>query len=260
MGGRGIVLITGGASGIGYAAARRLRRHGWPVALLDRDEGALSRAAAGLGGSDVSIHPLDVTDEAAVDAAISRVASRGEIHGLVNSAGIAADIPLADTTVALFRRILDVNVVGSFLTVRALVPHLEARGGGSIVNVASVSGIQGNMGRTAYGASKGAVVTMTKVMAVELAASGIRVNAVAPGPVDTPMVEAMHTTAERETWTSRVPLRRYATPDEIAAGIAYLLDDAQSSFVTGHVLAIDGGFLAGGTIRPLDLAAGATKA
>lgn len=245
---KGIVVVTGAASGIGLASAQRLARDGFRVAMLDRDGTALANAAAPLADG-ASIHPVDVTDEAAVGTAIDRVAATGRIVGLVNSAGIAADVPLAETSVDLFRRILDINVIGSFLLVRSAVPHIARGGGGSIVNIASVSGIQGNRGRTAYGASKGAVITMTKVMAVELAESGIRVNAVAPGAVDTPMVQQVHTGAERAAWTTRIPLRRYARPDEIAAGIAYLIDPAQSSYVTGHILAIDGGFSTAGTDR-----------
>jgi NAD(P)-dependent dehydrogenase (short-subunit alcohol dehydrogenase family) len=248
---KGTVIVTGGASGIGFAAARRLHEGGWRVALLDRDQSALSRAVGEIGSASTSTHVVDVTDEAAVAQVVAEAAAAGPIRGLVNSAGIAADVPLAETSVALFRKILDVNVIGSFLLVRNVVPLMEAAGGGSIVNIASVSGLKGNIGRTAYGASKGAVVTMTKVMAVELAASGIRVNAVAPGPVDTPMVQSLHTSVERDVWLRHVPLRRYASPDEIAGGIAYLLDESLSSFVTGHVLAIDGGFVAGGTIRPM---------
>jgi NAD(P)-dependent dehydrogenase (short-subunit alcohol dehydrogenase family) len=108
--------------------------------------------------------------------------------------------------------------------------------------------VRGNTGRTAYGASKGAIITMTQVMAVELAAANIRVNAIAPGPVETAMVRAMHTPEARKNWVRRVPQRRYGEPREIARAAAFLLDDEQSSYVTGHVLAIDGGFLAGGLL------------
>jgi NAD(P)-dependent dehydrogenase (short-subunit alcohol dehydrogenase family) len=245
---RGWVVVTGGASGIGQASAQRLARAGWSVALFDREAEALARAAA-LVGPGTSTHAVDVTDEAGIKAALTAIG--GPIRGLVNSAGIAANTPLAGTSADLFRRILDVNVVGSFLMVQQAVPYMERVGGGAVVNLASVSGLQGNLGRTAYGASKGAVVTMTKVMAVELAEAGIRVNAVAPGPVDTPMIQAMHDQAERDLWLTHVPMRRYAKPDEIAGAVAYLLDPDLSSYVTGHILAVDGGFTAGGTIKPL---------
>jgi NAD(P)-dependent dehydrogenase (short-subunit alcohol dehydrogenase family) len=250
MSDKGTVIVTGAASGIGLAAARRLAAGGWRVAMLDRDAAALGREAAAIGGTTIH-RPLDVTDEAGVKEVVAAIAAEGPIVGLVNSAGIAADIPLEQTSVELFRRILDINVIGSFLLGQAVAAAMERTGGGSIVNIASVSGMQGNMGRTAYGASKGAVITMTKVWAVELAERGIRVNAVSPGPVDTPMVQAMHTSAERDAWMVHVPLRRYSQPDEIASGIAFLIDGQQSSYVTGHVLAIDGGFASGGTIRPM---------
>ena len=245
-------FVTGGASGIGFATARQLLADGWAVAVADRDSEALERAGAELAqaGGQVAAFPLDVTDEAAVEAALAQAAERiGPLRGLVNSAGIAQDKPFDDVTAAEFRRILDVNVVGSFLVARAAVKAMRAAGGGAIVNIASISGMRGNLGRTAYGASKGGVITMTQVMAVELAQDRIRVNAVSPGPVDTPMVRQIHKTAYREAFERRVPLRRYAEPEEIASVIAFLLDDARSSYVTGQVLGVDGGFLAAGVMR-----------
>lgn len=250
MADKGLVIVTGAGSGIGFATARRLASDGWPVALLDRDADALDRATHQLSGSDVTGHALDVADEGAVSAVMNEIGAGRPVVGLVNSAGIASDVSLANTEVAQFRRILDVNVIGTFLLARAVAPRMREAGGGSIVNIASVSGMRGNLGRTAYGASKGAVITMTMVWAAELAESGIRVNAVSPGPVETPMVKAVHTSASRETWLTHLPLGRYAEPEEIASGIAFLIDGTQSSYVTGHVLAIDGGFVSGGTIRP----------
>lgn len=250
MAGKGLVIITGGGSGIGLASAERLARVGWPVALLDRDAAALERARASVTGAAIEAQVLDVADEEAVAAAVDGLAARYPVAGLVNSAGIAADVLLRDTDVPMFRRILEINVIGTFLLARAVEPHMREAGGGSIVNIASVSGMQGNMGRTAYGASKGAVITMTKVWATELAESNIRVNAVSPGPVDTPMVKQIHRNTERENWLNHLPLGRYAEPSEIASGVAFLIDPAQSSYVTGHILAIDGGFAMGGTIRP----------
>jgi NAD(P)-dependent dehydrogenase (short-subunit alcohol dehydrogenase family) len=125
---------------------------------------------------------------------------------------------------------------------------MQAHGGGAIVNVASVSGIRGNIERSAYGASKGGVITLTQVMACELAPLNIRVNAIAPGPFETPMVQAMHTAATREGWMQVVPQRRYAEPDEVAGAALFLLDGSKSSFVTGHVLNVDGGFAAHGLL------------
>ena len=202
-------LVTGGASGIGLAAARRLLTEGWRVAIADHDAAALERAAAELAdaGDRVVRLALDVTDEAAVEAA----ARIGPLRGVVNSAGIAQDKPFGETSAAEFRRILDVNVVGSFLVARAAVKAMAAAGGGAIVNLASISGLRGNLGRTAYGASKGGVITLTQVMAVELARDGIRVNAVAPGPVDTAMVRALHVPERRAA--SSAACRSAAMPD-----------------------------------------------
>lgn len=159
-----------------------------------------------------------------------------------------SDQRFEETSAETFRKILDVNVVGSFIVARAAIRAMREAGGGAIVNLASVSGLRGNIGRTAYGASKGAIVTMTQVMAVELAAANIRVNAIAPGPVESAMVRAMHTPEARANWVSRVPQRRYGEPHEIARAAAFLLDERQSGYITGHVLAVDGGFLAGGLL------------
>jgi NAD(P)-dependent dehydrogenase (short-subunit alcohol dehydrogenase family) len=250
MGARGVV-VTGGASGIGLATARQLLSDGWHVALADRDPAALERARAELAAGDRAIAlEMDVTDETAVARAVAEAAERiGPVKGLVNSAGIAQDKPFADITAAEFRRILDVNVVGSFLVARACAPLMGEAGGGAIVNIASISGLRGSSGRTAYGASKGAVITMTMVMAAELVALGIRVNAIAPGPVDTPMVQQLHTAESREMYEERVLQRRYGTPEEMAQAIVFLLDDARASYITGQILAVDGGFSAAGIVR-----------
>jgi NAD(P)-dependent dehydrogenase (short-subunit alcohol dehydrogenase family) len=171
----------------------------------------------------------------------------GALTGVVNSAGIGRDVPALDTSVDLFRRMLEVNLIGSFVVSREAARHMRARGG-SIVNIASVSGIKGNKGRVAYGASKGGVLTMTKVMAVELASLGIRVNAIAPGPIETPLVQEIHTPEVRAAWMTTVPQRRYGSPAEIAGAAVFLLDDRKSSYVTGQTICVDGGFTAAGII------------
>ena len=245
-----VALITGGASGIGLAAAERLLASGWKVAIVDRDEQTLEAQRRKHDGSaNVLVAPLDVTDEAAAQSIVSHVVTKlGGLDGVVNSAGIAADIPALDTPVELFRKILDVNVVGTFIVARAAALIMKDRGGGAIVNLASVSGVRGSKGRSAYGSSKGAVIVLTQVLANDLARYGIRVNAVAPGPVDTPMVKTMHTPKDRALWARHVPMRRYAEPDEIASVIEFLLDGTKSSYMTGEVVAVDGGFRGAGVI------------
>jgi NAD(P)-dependent dehydrogenase (short-subunit alcohol dehydrogenase family) len=245
-----VALVTGGASGIGLATVRRLLEGGWKVAAVDRDEKALSRLAGDLGPSSrIFTAPLDVTDEAAAEKVVAMAAEALEsLDGVVNSAGIAADIHALETPVDLFRKILDVNVVGTFIVARAAARIMKDRGGGAIVNIGSVSGLRGGKGRSAYGASKGAVSVLTQVLANDLARHRIRVNAVAPGPVDTPMVKAVHTAADRELWMRHVPMRRYAEPDEIASVIEFLLDGSRSGYVTGEIVAVDGGFGGAGII------------
>jgi NAD(P)-dependent dehydrogenase (short-subunit alcohol dehydrogenase family) len=245
-----VALITGGASGIGLATAERLLAAGWKVAIVDRDEKALEAQRARHGSSgNVFIAPLDVTDEGAAKAMVGQASTAlGGLDGVVNCAGIAADIPALETPIDLFRKILDVNVVGSFIVARAAAQFMKDQGGGAIVNMASVSGLRGNKGRSAYGASKGAVVVLTQVLANDLARYGIRVNAVAPGPVNTPMVKAMHVDKDRGLWARHLPMRRYGEPDEIAAVIEFLLDGTKSSYMTGEIVAVDGGFNSAGII------------
>jgi NAD(P)-dependent dehydrogenase (short-subunit alcohol dehydrogenase family) len=243
-------LVTGGASGIGLATVDRLLASGWKVAIIDRDEKALeAQREKHAGNPNVFIAPLDVTDEPAAMKVVGKVVEAlGGLDGVVNSAGIAADIPALDTPVDLFRKILDVNVVGTFIVARAAARTMKDKGGGAIVNISSVSGLRGSKGRSAYGASKGAVVTLTQVLANDLARYGIRVNAVAPGPVDTPMVKAMHIDKDRALWARHLPMRRYADPAEIASVIEFLLDGTRSSYMTGEIVAADGGFRGAGII------------
>jgi NAD(P)-dependent dehydrogenase (short-subunit alcohol dehydrogenase family) len=243
------VFVTGGASGIGFAIVEAVLEKGWRAIIVDRDERSLdqSRAALARYGERARFLPLDIADEAAVVQIVARCETEfGPITGLVNSAGIARDLPSLETSAELFRRILDINVVGSFVVSREIAKRMCERRSGAIVNIASVSGIRGNIGRVAYGASKGGMITMTQVMAVELAASGVRVNAIAPGPIETPLVREVHTDEIRAEWLARVPQRRYGKPSEIASAAAFLLDDAVSGFVTGQTICVDGGFTAAG--------------
>ena len=235
------VIITGGASGIGEAAADKLLEDGWHVGIIDL--GTPQRTADRLRS-----HACDITDEGAVEAAFEAILDGWPpLRGLVNSAGIAIAKLFRDTTPADIRKVLDVNVVGSFIPGREAVRRM-GDGGGAIVNLASVAGNRGSVDRTAYGASKAAVINMTQVMAVELAEAGIRVNAIAPGPVETQMVAEMHDAETRSVWHRLVPQSRYSSPSEIAGAIAFLLSD-EASFITGHTLNVDGGFTAAGLQR-----------
>lgn len=242
----GHVVVTGGASGIGEACVDALVDEGLSVTILDADAEAAARAEDRHTGEDVLTLACDVTDEDEVADALSQsVETNGPITGLVNCAGIARDIPAEKTTVELFRQIVDINLTGTFIVCRAALDQMGDRL--SVVNVASVSGLKANAGRVAYGASKAGVVLMSQVLANEWGGSGVRVNVVAPGPVDTPLIARLHTPEDRRAWNAHIPLRRYGRPDEIAGAILFLLSD-EASYINGHVLTVDGGFASAGII------------
>lgn len=252
------VLVTGGASGIGLAVVQAILAEGWRVVVADLNAESLERCKDSLGpyGDRVRYEPMNVADEDAVIRAVAACeAEFGPLTGVVNSAGIGRDVPALDTDVELFRRMLEVNLIGSFVVSREVAKRMRERGGGAIVNVASVSGIAGNRGRVAYGASKGGVITMTRVMAVELATIGIRVNVIAPGPIETPLVQEMHTPEVRAAWMTTVPQRRYGSPDEIAGAAVFLLDPRKSSYITGQTICVDGGFSIAGLLDDVGVAA-----
>lgn len=238
-----VALVTGGASGIGAAIVARFAAEG--ASVIAADITASSTALTGEG--PVQAIRVDVADEASVRAMEAAVRARfGRLDCLVNSAGIAALAAFLDTPVALLDRIHAINVRGSFLCGQAAARIMRDTGaGGAILNIASVSGLRGNAHRAAYGASKGALVTLTQVMAMDLAALGIRVNAIAPGPVDTPMAAGVHPPAVRAAWIAATMLGRYGTPEELAGAALFLCSD-DASYVTGQILAVDGGFTAKG--------------
>jgi len=241
-----IAIVTGGMSGIGAAIARRFAAEGAQVIAAD-----LSAPSAALTHTDdprLLQHPLDVSDAASVARLVAAALERfSRIDILVNSAGIGRNVPFLETSEEIFDRILAINLKGTFLMSQAVAREMVPQGGGRIVNIGSISGERGNLGRAAYGASKGGVDILSQVMAVELAQHRVLVNVIAPGPIETPLVQAMLTPEERQLWTRRLPLRRYGTAEEVAAAALFLASD-EASYITGHVLAVDGGFLAGGAI------------
>jgi len=245
------LAITGGASGIGLAIAEAALAGGWRVAVADRDEAALERARGQLDPARSAFAALDTTDEAAVEGWIAGLSASGRLAGAVAAAGIAADVPALDTPADLFRRILEVNVTGSFLLARSAGRAMrDAGGGGAILLISSVSGLRGAKGRAAYGASKAAVVNLAQVMALELAPLGIRVNALCPGPVETPLVAQLHGPETRAQWLRHLPMRRYGAPEEIASTALFLLDGRKSGYLTGQAIAVDGGYAGAGLMPP----------
>ena len=234
-------LVTGASRGIGAATARALDAAGARVALAARSAAALEEVASGLTRDPVVL-PVDLA-EADAGAALARrcLAALGHVDVLVNNAAAAARLPTVDTDAALIDRILAVNVRAPLLLVAALIPSMARQGRASIVNVSSVSGLVGTPRRAAYAASKGAIDAATRSLAMELGPAGIRVNSVAPGVVDTALWEAnKQVPGVVEAVEALTPLRRWATPEDVADVIVFLASDA-ARFVTGEVICADGG-------------------
>jgi NAD(P)-dependent dehydrogenase (short-subunit alcohol dehydrogenase family) len=249
-----VVVVTGGASGIGHAICGRVGKEGGTAVVADVDLAGATAAAAQLGARAQAVE-LDVASQPSVEAAFRTVVERNaRIDVLVNCAGIAADIPLLDTPPEFFQRVLNINLYGAFLCTQAAARQMVKQKGGRIINIASTSGLRGNKGRSAYGASKGGLITFTKVAAAELAPHNILVNAVAPGPVETPMFAQMQDRAMLQVWIDRLAVHRLAQPDEIAAPVIFLASD-EASFITGHVLNVDGGAEGCGILPPWEQAA-----
>ena len=209
---RRAALVTGAARGIGLATAKRFLAEGWQVALLDIDGETLEHALQALAVPDDTLAICgDVAEPAEVTAAIEAVARRfGRLDALVNNAGTAVFKPILETTHAEWARVIAVNLTGPFLTTQAAAPLMSAHGGGAVVNVTSISGLRASTLRVAYGTSKAGLAHLTKQQAVELASLGIRVNAVAPGPVDTAMAKAVHSPAIRADYHAAIPLNTRA--------------------------------------------------
>jgi NAD(P)-dependent dehydrogenase (short-subunit alcohol dehydrogenase family) len=246
-----VALVTGSGRGIGLAATRRFLAEGWRVALLDIDDALLGHAMAALARPEdtLALH-CDVADGPRVAAAVRRAhAHFGRLDALVNNAGIAVFKPILETTAEDWNRTLAVNLTGPFLATQAAAPLMAAGGGGAVVNITSISGLRASTLRVAYGTSKAALAHLTKQQAVELGALGIRVNAVAPGPVDTAMAKAVHTPEIRKDYHDTIPLNRYGLEAELAEAILFLCSD-RASYMTGQVIAVDGGFEATGIGLP----------
>jgi len=246
-----VALVTGAGRGIGLATARRFLAEGWRVALLDIEAGLLDAAIAAIARPEATLAlPADVSDADAVQAAVRRAAAHfGRLDALVNNAGIAVFKPLLETTPEDWARVLAVNLTGPFLATQAAAPLMAETGGGAVVNITSISGLRASTLRVAYGTSKAGLAHLTKQQAVELGALGIRVNAVAPGPVDTAMAKAVHTPEIRRDYHDTIPLDRYGLEEELAEAIFFLCSD-RASYLTGQVIAVDGGFEATGIGLP----------
>lgn len=251
-----VALITGAAQGIGRRTAEVLAQRGFSLALNDLRSPIETIAQVQSHGVDALGVLGDVSDEAAVSRMAESVMSHyGRIDVLVNNAGISSIAPAEEITVSEWRRVMDINLLGPFLLCRAFGRIMLQQKSGSIINVASVAGLLGVADRAAYNASKHGLVGLTRTLAAEWGGRGVRCNAVCPGWVKTPMDDSAQDAglyADSDI-TGRVPMARFATPDDVAQAIAFLADPTQSSFVNGHALSVDGGWASDGSWESLRL-------
>ena len=246
-------LITGAGSGIGRATAELFASEGAGVAILDRDASAAGATASAISATGAEAHPVvaDVSSSEEISHAVaSATRLLGRLDIVYNNAGVGSTGSVADATEEDWDRCFAVNAKGTYLTSQAAIPHLEAAGGGSIINQASVAALVGIQGFAAYCAAKGAVVSLTRAMAIDLAPIGIRVNALCPGTVYTPLMEPLMRergggSIERglEITAAKYPIGRLGTPMEIAQAALFLASD-DASFVTGAIFTVDGGMTA----------------
>jgi NAD(P)-dependent dehydrogenase (short-subunit alcohol dehydrogenase family) len=251
-----VAAITGAAQGIGRRTAEVLAERGYSLALIDLREPAETLAALKSSGTEVLGFSADITDEEAVVEFARAVDARwSRLDVLVNNAGISFIAPAETIAAKDYRRVLEVNLVAPFLLAQTFGKKMLSAGKGSIINIASVAGLLGVADRVAYNASKHGLVGLTRTLAAEWGGRGVRVNAVCPGWVKTEMDMADqagggYTDADI---TGRVPMGRFASPDDIARAVAFLADDEASGFINGHALAVDGGWTADGSWESLRL-------
>ena len=251
-----VAVVTGGAQGIGRRTSELLAERGFSIAIIDLQEPTAAVQAIEHSGSEVLSFTGDICREEIVNDFAHKVIERfGSVDVLVNNAGISLIRPAEDTTASEYRRVMEVNLVAPFLLARAFGRIMLETGRGSIVNVASIAGLIAVSDRAAYNASKHGLVGLTRTLAAEWGGRGVRVNAVCPGWVKTEMdaADQARGTYTDADITQRVPMGRFATPEDVARAIAFLADDTQSSFVNGHTLTVDGGWSSDGSWESLRL-------
>jgi NAD(P)-dependent dehydrogenase (short-subunit alcohol dehydrogenase family) len=250
-----VAIVTGAAQGIGRTTAQLLGEAGYTLLLLDMQPCDATLSALRTAGSEAEALIGDITDEALIALAVSLVTQRwGRVDVLVNNAGISFIAPAETIEASAFRRVLEVNLVAPFVLSRAFGSIMLQQREGSIVNVASIAGLVGVSDRSIYNASKHGLIGLTRTLAAEWGGRGVRVNAVCPGWVKTEMDIADQASSGAYTdddITGRIPMARFARPDDVAHAILFLADPAQSGFVNGHALAVDGGWIADGSWQSL---------
>jgi NAD(P)-dependent dehydrogenase (short-subunit alcohol dehydrogenase family) len=244
-----VALVTGGASGIGFAVATQLAELGAKIAIADVNIDGARAAADKLSNASSLAVQVDVQEPAEVVTMVDTVVDHyGKLDILVHSAGVGMEKTFLETTPEEWRRLIDIDLSGTFYCAQAAARKMVENQYGRIVLLSSTAGMRGGTGRTAYGAAKGGVIALTKVMAVELAQYGITANALAPGAIETELVARMHSDETRRVYRAGIPLDRYGTPEETAFTGVFLASE-QAGYVTGHILGVDGGFLAAGIMH-----------
>ena len=243
-------VITGAARGIGLEIAKRFNKEGYHAVVIDRDEEAMQRCKTQLKGlPNYSFFLCDVSIEKQVQITFDKITTQfSAVHALVNNAGIAIFKPAQEVSFEDWSAVMGTNLNGTFLCSQACLGALVA-GKGSIVNIASISGVRASTLRIAYGTSKAAIMHLTKQQAVEYGNMGVRANAVAPGPVETDMAKLVHSADIRTSYADAIPLARYGTTEEISNAV-YFLCSEQASYINGQILCTDGGFDAAGVGLP----------
>ncbi|WP_166417297.1 SDR family NAD(P)-dependent oxidoreductase [Cochlodiniinecator piscidefendens] len=244
-------IVTGGASGIGLATVEMLSKLGANIVIADLNAEAGNAVAKSINeaGTKAVFVETNVADADSVNALVNKTLEAfGSVEILMHFAGIGLEQHALDTTRENWDRIIGINLTGSFLVMQAAGREMVKNGYGRIVAMSSIAGIRGGTGRTAYGASKGGVAAMMRVMSMEWAKRGVTVNALAPGGIETALVKKMHDEETRRAYLAGIPMDRYGTPEEVAAAAVYLALP-QSGYITGVSLAVDGGFEAAGVIK-----------
>ncbi len=245
-----VVVVTGGARGIGLEICHTFLKRGYRVAALDTDKETLTKTKVHFNNPDFLAIHCDVSKPHQVSRSVARIEKKfGRIDSLVNNAGVAIFKPILEVTWQDWRYIMDTNLDGAFWCTQSCAKVMLKNGGGSVVNIASISGLRASTLRVAYGTSKAAIIHLTKQQAAELGDVGIRVNCVAPGPVATEMAKLVHSKAIIKDYHDTIPMNRYGSTEEIANAVAFLCS-REASYINGQTIAVDGGFDASGVGLP----------